>query len=65
MAKPLKENGLEELLSFKRRTHRQYGLNRIGYADFRKLSNGVEELIATLRTMEETDDMKGDEDGSS
>lgn len=60
MAKPLKEKGLEELLAFQLRVHRQYGLGRIAGEDFQTLHDGVSALIGHVKTMDEIDEDKGE-----
>lgn len=63
MAKPLKEKGVEELQAFLLRVHRQHGLGRIGSEDFKTLHDGATILLDRICSMDEIDDMKGDEVG--
>lgn len=65
MAKSLKEKGKRELQDFQLRVHRQFGLGRIGSEDFKFLHDGVQGLLDRVESMEEIDDMKGDEGASS
>lgn len=63
MAKPLKEKGVEELQAFLLRVHRQYGLGRIGTEDFKALHDGTNVLLKRVASLDEIDDMKGEEVG--
>ncbi|MFW5891002.1 MAG: hypothetical protein ACOCUI_02185 [bacterium] len=51
--KPVKEKGLEELQSFKKRLARSYGLNRIKKGDFEKMNDKVIELIEYVKNLDE------------
>lgn len=65
MAKSLKEKGVGELHAFNLRVHRQFGLGRIGTEDFKFLHDHTTLLIERIGSMEEIDDMKGDESAGS
>lgn len=56
MAKPLKENGREELLAFQKRVRRQHSLRRITNRDFMFLEATVQKLIDRVESLDEIDD---------